>query len=50
MQIRILSKSEKLDSKEDIVIMIFRNSVNVIHTFAALRTFAGRYINDADLL
>ena len=44
MQIRILSKSEKLDSKEDIVIMIFRNLVNVIHTFA------GRYINDADLL
>ena len=43
MQIRILSKTEKMDSEEDIVIIIFINSFNAIHTFTVL-------INDVDLL
>ena len=37
MQIRILSKSEKMDSEEDIVIAIFMNSFNAVHTFTALK-------------
>ena len=37
IQIRILSKSEKVDSKENIVITIFMNSSNVVHTFTALK-------------
>ena len=37
MQIRILSKSEKMDSEEDIVIAIFMNSFNAVHTFPALK-------------
>ena len=37
MQIRILSKSEKMDSEEDIAIAIFMNSFNAVHTFPALK-------------
>ena len=37
MQIRILGKSEKMDSEEDIVIAIFMNSFNAVHTFTALK-------------
>ena len=37
MQIRILSKSEKMDIEEDIVIAIFMNSFNAVHTFPALK-------------
>ena len=37
IQIRILSKSEKVDSEENIVITIFMNSSNVVHTFTALK-------------
>ena len=37
IQIRILRKSEKMNSEEDIVIIIFINSFNAIHTFTALK-------------
>ena len=37
IQVRILSKSEKMDSKEDIVIIIFMNSFIAVHTFTALK-------------
>ena len=37
IQIRILRKSEKMNSEEDIVIIIFMNSFNAIHTFTALK-------------
>ena len=37
MQIRILGKSDKIGSEENIVIIIFMNSFNAVHTFTALK-------------
>ena len=48
MQIRILSKTEKMDSEEDIVIIIFINSFNAIHTFTALIVLMMRTYYNSD--
>ena len=56
MQIRIrilekwiLDKSEKMDSQEDNVVLIFMNSFNAVHAFNELLKWRD-YINNANLL